>query len=133
MSDFSIFDGHNDLLSCLWAEKSFDGAEKFLKGQILVTFGEKDPQNISKAIMDFAKTHNKLVPAAVVFESKVYGQEFVKRLAMLPSRHELLTQVVVRIKSPISGLVLTLGQITRGLVVALNEIKKQKQAQPQPA
>lgn len=25
MSDFSIFDGHNDLLSCLWAEKSFAG------------------------------------------------------------------------------------------------------------
>jgi len=29
MSDFSIFDGHNDLLSCLWAEKSFDGAAFF--------------------------------------------------------------------------------------------------------
>lgn len=29
MSDFSIFDGHNDLLSCLWAEKSFDGATFF--------------------------------------------------------------------------------------------------------
>lgn len=25
MSDFSVFDGHNDLLSCLWAEKSFTG------------------------------------------------------------------------------------------------------------
>ncbi len=29
MSDFLIFDGHNDLLSCLWAEKSFDGAAFF--------------------------------------------------------------------------------------------------------
>ena len=29
MSDFSIFDGHNDLLSCLWAEKSSDGAAFF--------------------------------------------------------------------------------------------------------
>lgn len=29
MSDFSIFDGHNDLLSCLWAEKSFTGAAFF--------------------------------------------------------------------------------------------------------
>lgn len=33
MSDFSIFDGHNDLLSCLWAEKSFTGA---------AFFGERD-------------------------------------------------------------------------------------------
>lgn len=29
MSDFTIFDGHNDLLSCLWSEKSFDGASFF--------------------------------------------------------------------------------------------------------
>ncbi|MDB5665968.1 dipeptidase [Cypionkella sp.] len=29
MSGFSIFDGHNDLLSSLWAEKSFDGAGFF--------------------------------------------------------------------------------------------------------
>ena len=32
MSDFSIFDGHNDLLSCLWAEKSFSG-EAFFRGR----------------------------------------------------------------------------------------------------
>lgn len=33
MSDFPFFDGHNDLLSCLWAEKSFTG-DAF--------FGERD-------------------------------------------------------------------------------------------
>ena len=101
-----------------------------MKGQILITFGTVDPQNISKTIVDFSKTNDKVVPAGVVFEDKVYGQDFVKRLATLPSRHELLTQVVVRVKSPISGFVMTLGAITRGLVVALNEIKKQKEAAP---
>ena len=117
----------------IFTEKSLGDAHQYLKGQILVTFGTKDPQNISKAIVEFAKTHNKLVPSAVVFENKIYGQQFVKQLATLPSRQELLTQVVVRIKSPISGFVMTLGQLTRGLVVALNEIKKQREAQPQTA
>ena len=105
-------------------------AEQFLIGSIIVTVGDKEPQMISKAIVDFAKTHEKLVVSGAVLDRKVYGQEFVKRLAGLPSRHELLTQVVVRVKSPISGFVMTLGQVLRGFVVALNEIKKKKEVAP---
>lgn len=109
-------------------KRSLGGFEQLLKGQVVVTFGEAEPQNISKAIVDFMKTNDKMVPAGMIFEDKIYGQDFVKQLAKMPSRHELLTQVVVRVKSPISGFVMTLGAITRGLVVALNEIKKQKEA-----
>src|SRR3989338_374076 len=58
--------------------KKIDDAEKFLNKQILVTFGTKEPQAISKAIVDFAKTHEKLVPTGLIMDNKVYGQEFVK-------------------------------------------------------
>jgi large subunit ribosomal protein L10 len=91
-----------------------------------MTLGSRDPQEISKAIVEFAKTNQRFVPRGVVFEGKAYGADFVKSLSKLPSRRELLTQVVVRIKSPISGVVLTLGQLMRGLVCALNEIKNKK-------
>jgi large subunit ribosomal protein L10 len=116
------------------AKKAFESkklmdAEKLLKTQVLVTFGTKDPQAISKAIVDFAKTHDKLIPAGMIMDNRVYGQEYVKQLAKLPSRHELLTQVAVRVKSPISGFVLTLNQLVKGIVVALNEVKKKKELQ----
>jgi large subunit ribosomal protein L10 len=114
----------------VFAKHNVGEVEKFLKGQILVTFGAKEPQAISKAIVDFAKTNQKMVPAGVVFEKNVYDATFVKRLAMLPSRKELLTQVAIRVKSPISGLVITLNQVVSGLAIVLNEIKKQKEAQP---
>ena len=108
-------------------------AEKFLKGFVFVTFGSQDPQVISKALLDFSKTNEQFVSAGVFFEKKVYDKEFIKQLASLPSRKELLTQVVVRVKSPISGFVLTLNQMLRGVVVALNEVKKLKEAQGQTA
>ncbi len=111
----------------VFANRSLSDAEKFLKGQILVTFAKKDPQMASKALMDFAKANNKLVPAGLIFEGKVYGSEFIKQLSTLPSRQELLTQMVVRMKSPISGFVMTLNAVLRGVVIALNEIKKQKE------
>ncbi len=111
----------------VFGEKSLADAEKLLKGQVLVTFADKDPQAASKALMAFAKTNSKLTPTGIVFEGKVYGDEFIKRLSTMPSRHELLTQTVVRIKSPISGFVMTLHAVLRGVAVVLNEIKKQKE------
>ena len=113
--------------------RAADGAEKFLKGFVFVTFGSKDPQVISKTLLDFAKTNEKFISSGVFFEQKVYDKEFVKQLASLPSRKELLTQVVVRVKSPITGIVLTLNQLVKGIVVALNEVKKLKETQGQPA
>lgn len=117
----------------VFAEKSLSEAEKFLKGHVVVTFANKDPQVVSKALMDFAKANSKVVPVGLIFEGKVYGEEFIKALSSMPSRHELLTQMVVRMKSPISGFVMTLNQVLRGFVVALNEIKKQKEGKSEPA
>lgn len=108
-------------------------AESFLKGQVLVTFASGEPQVVSKTIVDFAKKNDKLAPAGLIFENKVYNADYVKQLAKLPSRHEMLTQVVIRVKSPISGFVMTLSQVLRGFVTALGEIKKMKEAQPQAA
>ncbi|MBI3312870.1 MAG: 50S ribosomal protein L10 [Candidatus Omnitrophica bacterium] len=110
----------------IFSELKVAEASKLLKGSVVITLADKDPQIISKAILDFAKSNEKIASAGMVFENVVYGQEFVKQLAKLPSRKELLTQVVIRVKSPISGFVMTLGQMTRGLVVALNEIQKKK-------
>jgi len=56
----------------IFSERKLEQAEKFLKGSVLVTFGTTDPQNISKAIVEFAKSHEKLIPTGVVFESQVY-------------------------------------------------------------
>lgn len=117
----------HSLAKKVFASRKIADAEKFLKGSVVVTFGSTDPQPISKAIMEYVKTHEKWAPQGVILENKVYDQEFVKRLAKLPTRHELLTQVAMRVKSPITGLVLTLNQLVRGLAVAINEIKKKKE------
>jgi large subunit ribosomal protein L10 len=109
------------------ASRTLSEAEKFLAGQILVTFVKQDPQFASKALVDFAKKNKKFVPSGIIFEGKVYGGEFIQRLSALPSRHELLTQMVVRMKSPVSGFVMTLNAVLRGLVIALSEIKKKKE------
>lgn len=123
----------HSLAKKVFEEFAYAGAEQFLQGAVFVTFGNRDPQLISKAIVEYAKTNDKFVPNGVVFEKKVYDSAYVKQLASLPSREELLTQALVRMKSPITGFVMTLNQLLRGLVVAVNEIKKQREAGAVPA
>lgn len=109
-------------------ECRFQGAEAFLGRNVFVTFADKEPQAVSKALVAYTKNNKNFLTQGIIFEKKVYGQAFVTQLAELPSKKELLTQAVVRIKSPISGFVLTLSQVIRGAVQVLNEIKKQKEA-----
>ncbi|MFA5158995.1 MAG: 50S ribosomal protein L10 [Candidatus Omnitrophota bacterium] len=112
----------------IFAQFSVAGAEKYLSGSVVITFGNKDPQEISKKLVDFSKTNEKWKPAGVIFEGQVYGEDFVKQLAKLPSRKELLTQLVLRMNSPIQGFANVLGALTRNLVVTLEEVRKKKAA-----
>ena len=110
----------------IFAKFNVSGADKYLNGSVIITFGDKDPQDISKKLVDCAKANAKWVPAGVIFEGQVHGEDFVKQLAKLPSRKELLTQLVLRMNSPIHGFVNVLGALTRNLVVALEEVRKKK-------
>lgn len=112
----------------IFARFNVSGAEKFLSGSVVITFGDKDPQEISKKLVDFAKGNDKWKPAGVIFEGQIHGEDFIKQLAKLPSRKELLTQLVLRMNSPIHGFVNVLGALTRNFVVALEEVRKKKAA-----
>lgn len=112
----------------IFAKFNVAGAEKFLNGSVVITFGDKDPQEISKKLVDFSKGNEKWKPAGVIFEGQVHGEDFIKQLAKLPSRKELLTQMLLRMNSPIQGFVNVLSAVTRNFVVALEEIRKKKAA-----
>ncbi len=112
----------------IFTKFNVSGAEKYLDGSVVVTFGDKEPQEISKKLVEFSKTNAKWKPAGVIFEGQVYGEEFIKQLAKLPSRKELLTQLVLRMNSPIQGFANVLGALTRNLVVVLEEVRKKKAA-----
>ena len=83
-------------------------AGQFLEGSVLVTLGAQEPQAVSKALVEFAKSHESLQLKGMIFDGKVYEAGTIKELAKLPSRKELLTWVAVGLKSPISRLALLL-------------------------
>ncbi len=110
--------------------RGLTNVDSLLSGSVILTFGDKEPQDISKSVVEGVKVSEKIKCVGVLFEGKLEGPEFVEQLSKLPSRHELLTQVVVRMNSPVTGFVCVLANTMRGLVVALDQVRTKKEAAP---
>jgi len=99
-----------------------------LKDSILVTFGQKEPQDISKILVEFLKAHEKFALQGAIMDGEIVGAAVLKELAKLPGRQVLLGRVVSGIHAPVSRLVLTLGGLIRALVSDLNQITEKKKS-----
>lgn len=84
----------------------------------------------AKAIRDFSKEkgNEALIVKGAIFDGQILSKEQVFALADLPSREQLLAQVVGTIAAPLRGLVTVLSGPQRGLVTALSQIKDKKAA-----
>lgn len=89
-----------------------------------------DVAAVAKAIRDFSKERGNeaLIVKGAIFEGQLLTKEQVFALADLPSREQLLAQVVGSIAAPLRGLVTVLSGPQRGLVTALSQIKDKKAA-----
>ena len=101
--------------------KSFDGS-------VAVIAGMSDEVTAAKIAGDFAKKNDKLVFFGGVLEGSLIDATQAKALAPLPSKQQLLGQLVGTLNAPVSGFVNVLAGNLRGLVTVLDAVKSQKTA-----
>jgi large subunit ribosomal protein L10 len=99
-----------------------------LAGPSGVALCTADPAPVAKALADFARTSRLLELRGGVLDGRAIDAADARRLATLPPRQELLTQLVGSLASPIQGFANVLAQLPRSLVVALDQIRQQKEA-----
>ena len=104
-------------------------AKGLLKGPVFLAIGNKEPQLISKVLVEFAKGRENFQLDGAYLEGNVVPGEYVKSLAALPSREALIASVVGGLNAPISGFVNVMGQLIRSLAIALDQIHKTKASQ----
>lgn len=74
-----------------------------LKGQLLYAFNSDDEVAPAQALAAFAKNHPALeLRGAVSAEGKLLGEAEVKALATMPSKNELIAQVLATLASPVN-------------------------------
>ncbi len=118
----------NTLLKIALKNKGFEveTLSEALTNQNITLFATDDPIAPLKAVVDFAKEHEKPEVKAGFLGKEVLSAVKISQLASLPSKDELIAQLMRTIRGPLSGLVNVMVAPTRNLVYALNAIKDKK-------
>lgn len=91
-----------------------------LRGQLLYAFNSEDEVAPAKSLAGFAKTNPSIVfVGAVTSEGKFISADEVKALASLPSKNEMIAQVVATLMSPVHDSVNALSGNLHGILDAI--------------
>ena len=115
----------NRLVRRALAETEIPDISRFLEGPTGVVFGDGDAVAAARTVTDFAKENeDKPVFKVGVLEKTVLDATQIERVAGLPPREELLSQVAGVLSAPMSALVGAMSgklQEMAGLADALRE------------
>jgi len=128
-SDAEMFVAKNTLIKVAMQEnksKSMSEAEKDLEGSTAVVFSFSDPIAPIKAIFEFTKKLEFPKIKSAIIDGHYMSADRIAVIKNLPSKEQLLGQVVSGLKSPLSGFVGVIGGVQRKFVYAINAIAQKK-------
>lgn len=102
------------------------GLDDALVGSTAVAIDKNDYSNAPKILCDFVKDNEFYKIKGGFVDGKTITIEEIKALASLPSKEELIAQVLRGLNSPILGLACVFKRLQRSLVTVMSEISKQK-------
>jgi len=119
----------NTLAKIAFKGTELEGIAELLTGPSAIAFGFEDQVSPAKVITKFIKEKKKTEIKGGILDGKVLSENEVKDLANLPSKEELYAKILGSLNSPASGIVYAINGVMSGLVRALDEVRKQKEAQ----
>lgn len=115
------------LLNIALKKAGIEGVDtKQFDREVATAISYEDEVAGARVLATFARTNNALKFIGGVLEGKLIDGARVKQLASLPTKPELLGQLVGTLQAPISGFVRVLSGNLRGLVQVLSAIQKSK-------
>ena len=109
------------------AETTYQYLDRFLVGPTGIIFCPEDVAASAKIVKKFAEQdEGALKIKGGIVEGSVFDAEGIKKVATLPSRHELLAELVGCLQSPLSGLVGVLQGVISEFVYTLQALADKK-------
>jgi large subunit ribosomal protein L10 len=102
--------------------------EQYLEGPTAIAISNESENITAKVLAKFAAEHEAPKFKAAVVDGSILDATAVIALSKLPSRPELLSQILAGIKSPATGLVSVLQGTVRSLLYVLEAVQ-QKQSE----
>jgi large subunit ribosomal protein L10 len=115
------------LLDIAMKNAGIEGVDtKIMEGQIALSLSNTDEIAGAKIIDTFGKKNENVKMVGGVLGTQVMNANEVKALAKIPSKEQLLGQLVGTLNAPISGFVNVLAGNLRGLVQVLKAVSESK-------
>lgn len=114
-----------NLLLLALKNKNIDVDASTVTGPVAMAVGN-DEVSPARIVATFKKDNDQVELYGGLLENAFIDKAQVERMATLPTKQELLAQVVGTINAPLSGFVNVLAGNLRGLVNVLNAIKDKK-------
>ena len=116
----------------VFSSLNFDGAAaELLNGSVALIVAHEDVVSVAKLIAETAKANpEKLIIRGGRISGQFLSQSRVQELASLPSKLQLIANLIATIESPISDLIFVLEQAPSDVVWTLEEASKKAPVAP---
>jgi large subunit ribosomal protein L10 len=118
----------NRLMRRVLKERGLEALEQYFTGPTALATSDIDPIIPAKALIEFAKAHEKLALKGGFLDGRVLSAREIIMLAKTPPREVLLARALASMNAPATNLAGVLAAIPRKVLYALNAIKEKKQA-----
>jgi len=98
----------------------YEPLDEFFKGPTALAFGTEDNIAPAKVLVEFRKKTKLPKLKAALVEDRVLSPDEITQLSTIPSREQLLAQVLGVIAAPLAGAVTACSGVIRNFVCVLN-------------
>lgn len=95
----------NTLIKRAARATSNEGLESLLAGPTALTLAYDDVAKVAKTLDDYVKASQKISVRGGLLGTSVLGEDGLSQVAKMPSREQVLAQIVGGIQSPLTGVV----------------------------
>jgi large subunit ribosomal protein L10 len=107
--------------------KGLESLSAQFTGPTSVAFSNDDPVALAKALAQFTKDNPVLQFKGALVDGQTVPGDQVAAIATMPSREELIAKLLFLLQSPITRFVRGLNEISRQLVVVLDQVRQKKE------
>ncbi len=116
----------NTLIKLAAEQNKVSGLDEVLIGSTAIAIAFNEPVAPAKVIKEFTKDNDLPTVKGILFDGEFLPGEEFNKLADMPSKEELLSQLVAMLNSPLQKLASTLIAPMQNAVSVLNNLKEKK-------
>ena len=98
------------------------------EGTTALAYSPDDPVGLAKVLREFVRENKSLTFKAIIAEGKVFPGDSLEAVANMPTKEQLLAQLLFLLNHPVTSLARVLNATARDLAVVMKEVADQKGA-----